>query len=181
MKTNFKHIQLYTIIFVLLSIITSCDNTFKSEYNRLKNSKIIFPNNMKMTFEGKDTIINDMCNSDFKLIVYKDSLSCTPCYIESLPQWFTIINKYNSKKLNVFFILCPTLENETDLRLLMEINRFKYPVLIDEKKYFQNINPQISSNKLLHTFLLDKNDKVILIGDPLNDKKIKDLFEQEIK
>lgn len=181
MNTYLKQMQLFIKIIICLSIIISCDNSFKREYGQLKNSKIEFPYNMKMTFKGRDTIIDDIWNSEFKLVIYKDSLSCTPCYIESLPKWFKIINKYDSEKFSAIFILRPTKENEMDLRLLMEINGFEYPILIDNDNVFRGANSQISSNSLLHTFLLNKSNEVIFIGDPLSNEKINDLFEQEIK
>lgn len=181
MNTYFKQIQLCIKVIVCLSTIISCDNSFKREYSQLKNSKIEFPDKLKMTFEGRDTIIDDIWNSEFKLVIYKDSLSCTPCYIESLPKWFKIIDKYDSKKFSAIFILCPTKEDEIDIRLLMEMNGFEYPILIDNNNAFRNANSQISSNSLLHTFLLNDNNEVIFIGDPLSNEKINDLFEQEIK
>lgn len=55
-----------------------------------------------MTFEGKDTIVNELFNSQYKLVVYKDSMSCTPCYIETLSKWNRILNKYNKDVLAIF-------------------------------------------------------------------------------
>ena len=37
-------------------------------------------------------------------------------------------------------------------------------------------DPHIPSNPLLHSFLLDENDSVLLVGNPVRNKKIEELF-----
>lgn len=38
------------------------------------------------------------------------------------------------------------------------------------------MNPHLPKNKALHTFLLDENNNVILVGNPLHNKKIEKIF-----
>lgn len=168
-------------VFALSFLIHSCKSDFEKAYDSLNNSKIVIPSNMSVTCEGKDTIINNIWKSEFKLVVYKDSMSCTPCFIETLPQWENILNKYDSKKLSILFILSPTKTKENDLRLLLQFSDFKYPVILDFEKSFRSANLQIPENKLFHTFLLDKNNKVVLVGDPLNNIEINNLFKKRLK
>ena len=41
---------------------------------------------------------------------------------------------------------------------------------------FLNANKHIPNNSLLHTFMIDKNDSVVLIGNPHTNPKIRDLL-----
>lgn len=125
--------------------------------------------------------VNELFNSQYKLVVYKDSMSCTPCYIETLSKWNRILNKYNKDVLAIFFILSPSEEEEEDFRLLLRYSDFKYPVLIDNEQMFLKLNKQIPNNKKLHTFLLNSNNDVIFIGNPLENGRIEDLFEKQIQ
>ena len=43
------------------------------------------------------------------------------------------------------------------------------------------MNPHLPKNKALHTFLLDENNNVILVGDPLHNKKIEEMFYKIVK
>lgn len=49
------------------------------------------------------------------------------------------------------------------------------------KIVFPQYNPHIPTNKVLHTFLLDENNKVILAGNPLFNPRIEALLFQKLK
>lgn len=55
-------------LLLLLCLIYACQNDFERDYSKLKSSKIEIPSDMSMTYEGKDTVINDIWTSDLKLI-----------------------------------------------------------------------------------------------------------------
>ena len=52
---------------------------------------------------------------------------------------------------------------------------------IDSSDIFIKKNPHIPLKGVYHTFLLDENNNVILIGNPINNKKINRLFQKLIK
>lgn len=49
-------------------------------------------------------------------------------------------------------------------------------ISIDIAKIFSHINPNIPSETKYHTFLIDENDKVVLVGNPLTKTKIRDVM-----
>lgn len=57
----------------------------------------------------------------------------------------------------------------------MKYNNFKFPVCIDKNDSFYKLN-HLPSNIAFQTFLLDKNNKVMAIGNPINNLKVKDLY-----
>ena len=57
------------------------------------------------------------------------------------------------------------------IQTLQDYN-FTYPVYIDEKDEFNTAN-KLPSNTLYHQFLLDKNNVVIFIGNPIKSRKIR--------
>ena len=54
--------------------------------------------------------------------------------------------------------------------------KFNYPILLDTLGEFEKLNPHLPKNHLLHTFLLDENNRVVLVGNPLRNKKIEEMF-----
>ena len=128
-------------LLLLLLICAACreqksSTQLERAYAALKGSHITFPDDMQLTCEGKDTVISHYCDADFKLVIYRDSLSCNQCYVETFPDWEKLINEYDScfnKKLDFVFILSPLSKNEEDLRLNILGMEFKHPIYFDRK------------------------------------------------
>lgn len=57
----------------------------------------------------------------------------------------------------------------------LEMIIFTYPVCLDLGNKFYNAN-KIPDDMMLQTFLLDKDNKIIALGNPIHNSKIKDLF-----
>lgn len=176
-------------LLLLLLICAACreqksSTQLERAYAALKGSHITFPDDMQLTCEGKDTVISHYCDADFKLVIYRDSLSCNQCYVETFPDWEKLINEYDScfnKKLDFVFILSPLSKNEEDLRLNILGMEFKHPIYFDRKGSFQRSNPQIPRMPMLQVFLLDKNNQVIMIGDPLANKDINQILRKKVQ
>ena len=58
---------------------------------------------------------------------------------------------------------------------------FDCPILLDTLGEFEKLNPHLPKNRALHTFLLDENNNVILVGNPLRNKKIEEMFYQIVE
>lgn len=77
----------------------------------------------------------------------------------------------NRVKLN--FIFHPN--NVQEVINTLKINDFKHPVWIDRNDSFNKLN-QLSSNMSFQTLLLDKDNKVVAIGNPIYNLKVKELY-----
>ena len=62
-----------------------------------------------------------------------------------------------------------------DLLLLLCSQSFDIPVCIDRNDSFNKLN-HFPSNAMLQTFLLDEHNKVLAIGNPMHNPKIKELY-----
>ncbi|MFI3306556.1 MAG: hypothetical protein R3Y68_08625 [Rikenellaceae bacterium] len=58
---------------------------------------------------------------------------------------------------------------------------FDYPIIIDSIGEFERLNPHLPKNKAMHTFLLDENNNVVLVGNPLNNPKIEKMFKEIVE
>lgn len=54
-------------------------------------------------------------------------------------------------------------------------------IYIDTMSVFARTNPNIPRNSILHTFLINEQGKVLLIGSPLHNNKIMNLSLEIIK
>ena len=56
-----------------------------------------------------------------------------------------------------------------------------YPIVIDSTFAFIEANPDFPTDKRLHTFLLDADGRVIVIGSPKYDDRIWNMYKQVLE
>ena len=66
-------------------------------------------------------------------------------------------------------------KNVKELRHILRGHAFNYPVFFDEKDDFNVLN-RFPSEMMFQTFLLDKENKVMALGNPVLNPQIKDLY-----
>lgn len=167
------------ICIILLLIILGCKNKGrKEELLEFYSKTIQLPDLNYYNLNGIDTINVDIMKSKLKLIIYFDSINCTSCYISKLIYWKPFIEYSCSLRdeLSLVFVLFPPNSEKETIKFKLMSYPIDYPVLIDKNGDFEKLNPHLPKNKAMHTFLLDENNKVILVGNPLYNKEIEKLF-----
>lgn len=113
-------------------------------------------------------------SSNYTIIHYIDSIGCTRCNLklESWDQLIQELNKISSNHISLWFIT-----NTRNPRILQTLfgSKYQYPV-IDITNNTSNNLREILSNRKLSTFLLDKNNKIIMLGNPLKNHNIKNEY-----
>ena len=143
------------------------------------SNPISLPNNAVISVNGKDSLVTDYFESDYKMVVYADSVGCTSCGISKMHIWEPLMTYAETFKGELKFHFIFSTSKSNNIRNALKNNSFCYPVLIDEKKEFEKINPHLPKNKSMHSFLLDKNNNVIMVGNPIQNKEIEKLFYQQ--
>lgn len=170
-------------IFILFSItymMFSCNGISNKNIGDLvsewNNKEIIFPSNLLFTKLGKDTFKIDYWGmSDYKILTYMDSTGCTSCKLK-LYEWKKIIYEFDSVtngSIPVLFFMNP--KDTKEIKYILKRDNFNYPVCIDELDSLNKLN-RFPADMRFQTFLLDKNNKVLAIGNPVHNPKVKELF-----
>ena len=120
--------------------------------------------------------------SPIKLVVYIDSPTCTECTMNSLYSWYdyTNLEKKNKDILSIYFII----SSEQEERVIASYFRYtglNHPIYIDKDNIFKTSNPSVPEEEVYHTFLLNQDDSVILVGNPLKNTQIKNLYEETLE
>lgn len=108
-----------------------------------------------------------------KYVIYNDSLDCTSCALNKMYLWNDFIEyakPYNGR-LKYYFIFSPSRKDCKNVELILKEDNLDYPILLDTLNEFVKLNPHLPKNRVLHTFLLDEDNRVILVGNPLHNKK----------
>ncbi len=179
MKT-FLHketMKIRIFIISLIFILTSCrnQNQLSLLVKEWQGKEIIFPSDLVFTKYAKDTIDYKIPKSDLKIVLYIDSMGCTNCKLK-LAKWRMLIGEVNSlasQKVPFVFIFQP--KELKNLYYLLRRDGIKEPVCIDENNKFQKLNNP-PKNLNFSCFLLDKYNRVLCIGNPINNLKIRSLY-----
>lgn len=149
--------------------------------HQLQSRRINIPFN-EFRLVGKEDSIKR--NSPLKMVVYLDSYVCTDCAIKNLvSKWNDVIMKEykNDGTLQFLFIIASNDKNEQDLDSILNLTHFCHSVYLDSSDAFIKENPHIPLKGIYHTFLLDENDSVILVGDPFKNEKMEKLLQKVIE
>lgn len=174
------------IILVLLPIFFSCKNEQKEKekhiaqlVNEWQGKQIVFPENLIFTRYLTDTTDFQIPQSDYKVLVYVDSIGCTSCKLQ-LPKWKALIEYTDSvtqeKTPFLFFFHS---KDYKEIRYLLKRDGFDRPVCIDMDDRLNKLN-KFPADMTFQTFLLDKNNKVATLGNPVHNTAIKDLYLKQI-
>lgn len=166
-------------IFVISLLIISCENKNKKEIidtiAEWDGKEIVFPLHSVYTIQGEDTVYHNDEHAKYKILTYVDTTGCTSCKLQ-LAKWRNFISKTDSisgGSVDFLFYLFP--KNMKELFFLMKRDRFTYPVCIDEKDSLNLLNGFPKDDRF-RTFLLDEQNRVVAIGNPIHNLKIKELY-----
>lgn len=168
---------------LLLSLLLSCQDKKKDGISHLvkewQGKEILFPEKMTYTLFGEDTVDFKMHESKHKILVYVDTMGCTGCKLQ-LSKWKGFISRTDSitgSSVPFIFVFQP--QREKEVEFLLKREDFDRPVCIDTDGHFNRLN-KIPGNSIFQTFLLDENNKVKVIGNPIHNLSIQDIYIREI-
>ena len=171
-----KHIML---LLASLLIITACQDKKKEEavsaIKQWMGKEILFPKNNVFTIRGTDTIDFALNESDYKIVSYIDTAGCVSCQLK-LAEWQRFMDEVDaatSTHTPFIFYLYP--KEVKDLLIEFRREAFDYPVCLDEKDEFNRLN-KLAESKALRTFLLDKENKIVAIGNPIENPNVKKFY-----
>lgn len=116
-------------------------------------------------------------SSTVKLIVYIDG-TCSVC-ISELSFWGDFIQELKEKELNCGFQIFIYTEDVETLQKYLSALNFNFPVYVDLKPQFPKLNHIY--DKRFQTFLIDENHKVMLIGSPTMNPRLRKTYIETIK
>lgn len=128
--------------------------------------------------KGKDEYANYYNNSNngFKLITYIDG-DCGVC-MQELIFWLEFIQKLKENEVEINFMpFIHGIKKEIIVDKLKRLEIGYYWIYADDDCYVKRYNFR---PKLFHTFLLNTENKIILIGNPVLNPALKDLYIKTI-
>ena len=174
------------LLIVVCSVCSCKDNKKQKEIVKMVSEwtgkEILFPENLPCYVSGKETLqgfCDEYFDKEFKILMYVDSAGCSDCRLK-LFEWKQLMKETDSLfhgKVGFLLFFQPKSMNE--MEYLLAKNEFDYPVFVDVKSMINGLNrfPQAIQYQC---FLLDKDNKVLMIGNPVLNRKIWELYKAQI-
>lgn len=89
-----------------------------------------------------------------------------------------MVRKSQKYNIQFVFILEPRLGECNLTWHRLNNSHFNHVVFIDKQYLFRKTNPQIPNERMYHTFLLDPNNNVVLVGNPLFNPKLEKMLRR---
>ena len=115
----------------------------------------------------------------FSIVNYIDSIGCIRCKSQ-LPDWKNFVDEIEQMfgdKVFVLIFMHP--RRLVDAHYAIQKDSYPYPVCIDLNDEINKLN-HFPDDDRFRCFLLDENNRVVLIGNPVQNPKIKDLYIRTI-
>ena len=170
-------VSLMLIAILLLSCKESEQNRIARLVNEWNGKTIQFPDSICLTSYAGDTVMTKYTRerSSYTILNYVDTIGCVSCRLQ-LPRWKTMMEELDS--LYPTRVTCLMVFNPKGKRKLikhLKNNQFNYCVYIDERDTLNRMNKFLNEEDF-GTFLLDKNDKIVAIGNPVLKPRVRDLY-----
>ena len=166
---------------ILVTIIGSCRNQRFSDTEKIVKEwigrEIILPSSIQEISRVQDTC--KYINAPYKIFVYIDSIGCTSCKLQ-LYKWNTLIK--NASILmpdSINFIFYFQSKSEKELLNILKRDNFNNSVFIDKESKLDSIY-HFSRDLNYQCFLLNKENKIVLVGNPALNPQIWDLYRKFI-
>ena len=175
------------IIFLLVLgsfFLGSCRDQEKEDLTRLvqewQGKEILFPKNAVFTRFLKDTVDYKIPESEYKILLYVDSVGCTSCKFQ-LNRWVDFIHQVDSiTDIDIPVLFFLQMKDRKEMLSILRRENFNVPVCIDRDGAIDKLN-HFPKNSSFHAFLLDRDNRVLVIGNPVMNLSVQDLYIQEIK
>ena len=169
---------LYVLCFFLS--IVSCSQSEQKELvitllQEWQGKRIVIPDSM-YTIQGNRYFV-DTALYRYRILNYVDSVGCLSCNLK-LQEWNMLSKEFQDKNCQVIplFVFYPgNVAKIREIRTLAKNNKTDFPIIIDTLNVINRLN-KFPEDTRFHTYLLDKDNKVLAIGNPVLNPAVKELY-----
>ena len=167
------------MVSIISVVLWNCTNSREDYIKKIIGSELVI--NYESMFKSEDSVLylSDI-KKPLKIVVYSDSSNCNACDMQ-FATWkirFRELNHIANDNIGLIFII--NTKNISDMELNARIAQITNLRLYDTQGVFKK-NNHVFNHRDLHTFLLDQNNKVILVGDPLVNHQLFDIYKRAIE
>lgn len=171
------------LLLTAIVIMNGCAGRMRNDLNDILGSTVYIPEDMSYVAGMNGDNIHE---TQIKLIQCYTSEECSTCKVALLDSWLQYQGLYNEFDFGMYIILRPLADKaktEEQIQILkrqLDGKTLKYNIYIDNNDCYATLNKTVADNPLFSTLLLDKRNNVVMVGDPVSNPKINELFMKTV-
>ena len=176
-----KNVRSKLLFFVSFILLMSCNGqtTVDDAVKQLYGKKIKLDWNNLVVTGPENTDIETIKQAPFKIVTLFDEDSCTTCFMGHLEACITYYNTL--PKDSVSYICVVPIESQIIQLALQYFDTSGLTIISDADNSYTRKNRIEKYNTFFCSYLLDSNDKIILVGDPIRNSNVRKLYNKTIR
>lgn len=169
-----------SLIIIILCI--GCNSNRDGRYvKKLYGEKIDYGMVMNNPVNRFDPISDDNDNS-VKIVAYVDSMLCTTCLLDYLDRASVFLDSLGDARIDYLCIIRPRNNSIGEIQAAFPTidSLENVHLLLDTEDQYIKRNALDKVPSHLRCFLLDKHDRVMLVGDPIRIYEVRQLYKNTI-
>lgn len=174
--------RLLFLIPFLSCCMVGCSNErlIRDKINEMQSEPIDIPMSDMLYICNDKSVLSQSDGIDypFRLVIYFNDNGCISCSAKRLFVWNSMLYLEEQGRVQFVFILRPSQDKIDDVINSYYDSGLEHSILVDTCGVFMGRNTKIPEGEIFHTFLLDSIGNVVMVGNPLENIKIKEMFDK---
>ena len=167
------------MLFIVITFL-SCGNDDKiaNEIRELHGRTIVFDKRECTRCYLSEISLDSLLSSDAKFVSYVDEFSCTVCAIDMLRKWTQCFDSIHSDV--PYLVVCRVDESRIE-DVYSELKNCELScsiLLLSSSNFMKRNNLDVMAYN--RTFLLDRNNRIKVVGEPFNNVALRRLYRNVI-
>ncbi len=162
----------------MIVLVSSCSSSVNEELGQFRHKTIMFPESgLLKKYYSPDSVKH----STVKLVKYISGDDCTSCMLNAMIHEEKLNRSTDLySMLEEVYVISVTKAFLDKIESKLYMGRTEACVYIDTCNAFLSANPQIPDNEMFHTFVINNEGKVLMVGNPFQNEKMEALFKKVI-
>lgn len=163
----------------LLSCSNSNKNRIQEEIEHFYSQRVTLPLDSMLCITDDDSeYVKRNIADNYKWVIYYDSSECSSCRLKALYEWESIMGDLSSSgnEIDFYFIFNVPEKRLVDIKCILATYARGLPIYIDTTSVFERMNPYLPRLSQMRTFMLNRKDTVVLVGNPMYNSHIKGMM-----
>ena len=146
---------------------------------KMIGSTVVLPEKVTCIQGGNSFPMPETLRTTPKFIVFVDSTECSMCRIDKLVHYKDLFEiSYETGAFDVIILLSTRKSEYQSIYEHLVFSEQPFPVYLDDNNHFLSINPFIPDKLSFHTLSVNDSNQVSLVGDPVYNETIMELFHK---
>lgn len=173
MRIQYRLILLMVILPFFFSACKNGNNVRNQVLNAI-GKNVPIPDNYMIYKNGKIDSLS-LNFDDLTIVSFSNYAVCPSCDIMKIEDWFTLATEIED--LNCSFVYIVNNKIDRNIKAQVINDRNNVSIMLADDKLFNEFANKIAP---INTFLVDKNKKIVLVGNPVHNDKLWNLYKKAI-